>query len=81
MMLSSAAEHLQSAAAEIQPGLPSDGDGHDHSDEVEEEERGDAAHQLLSNVPPNATGHITAIIGNVDWMAERIQDSEILKVV
>lgn len=69
-----------SAAAEIRPGPPSDSDGHEDNDEAEEEECEDAAHQLLSSVPPSATGHITAIIGNVEWMAERIQDPEILKV-
>jgi len=74
------AQLQSSAAAKIQSGLPSDSDGHDDNNEAEKEEHGDAAHQLLSNVPPSATGHITAIIGNVEWMAERIQDPEILKV-
>ncbi len=74
------AQLQSSAAAEIQPGLPSGSAGDENNDEAEEDERGDSAHQLLSNVPPSATGHITAIIGNVEWMAERLQDSEILKV-
>jgi len=76
------AQLQSSAAAGIQPGLPGDSDGHEDDDEAEEEEHAaeDAGHQLLSNVPPSATGHITAIIGNVEWMAERIQDPEILKV-
>ncbi len=73
------AQLQSSAAAGIQPGLPGDSDGHEDDDEAEEEEHAaeDAGHQLLSNVPPSAT---TAIIGNVEWMAERIQDAEILKV-
>ena len=73
------AQLQSSAAAEVQPGLPSDSAGDENNDEAEDE-RGDSAHQLLSNVPPSATGHITAIIDNVEWMAECLQDSEILKV-
>ena len=67
------AQLQSSAAAEMQPGLPSDSAGDENNDEAEEDKRGDSAHQLLSNVPPSATGHITAIIGNVEWMAERLQ--------
>ena len=74
------AQLQSSAAAELQPGRPSDSAGDESNHEAEEDERGDSAHQLLSNVPPSATGHITAITRNVEWIAERLQDSEILKV-
>jgi hypothetical protein len=59
------------ADAQMQSSATAGNQPDDDNDEEEEEQAvEDAQHQLLSYNPPSATGFITGIIGNVQWMAE-----------